>query len=481
MENLNWKLYIVVYEEDVTLTTTISISVSVGAVVLITCLSLAFGLYLSHVITKPISFLRQQFELIKYMDLDNIHLKSSVFSEINLIFSNLDTTVHWLREIKSFVPENVFLQLQHLDAYHEEEESPQQHSTPIQASDKKDEKLPSQGGSEDNLSNSNREIATRTSASSASELTQSRKSGDVLRGGGVFKMGLTNKECSVLYITLPDYLLLYSHEEISNSFPKIISALSSVSKIFHGNLQIVSNSEFKIVIESKRNAQKPVTYVAQECALKIVKGLEIANALMAQQYTPSFSYYIGVATSSSFVGNLGTSSVRFFSCISQACENAKNLSFLASQLKVHILIDERTQNECRKSFITRPVDRILFEKSVYSSKTVPSISTVYHLIKESFVESDEWLYELQAKNENENCNNLHSVFDLFKPNLSQLEYEDALTSATVKLECYLSKNPNDVVSQKLLAVLGQLTRVEMAQSYHSKVTSHSIIVSGLEY
>ncbi|KAG2392994.1 hypothetical protein C9374_009571 [Naegleria lovaniensis] len=471
IDNLNWKLYIVVYEEDVTLTTTISIAASVGAMLVITCLALVFGLYLSHAITKPISFLRQQFELIKYMNLDGIHMPGSMFSEISQIYSNLDNTVDWLREIKSFVPENVFYQLQRLDSFHENPPNPSSEDS------KTDNKA---GSNEENLSspNSNRELLTRPSASSASEAMghESRKSDDLARGGGIFKMGLTSKECSVLYITLPQYLLQYSQDEIGHSFPKIITALSSISKIFNGNLQIVSNSEYQIVIESKRKSQKPVTCLAQECALKIEKGLGIVNTFLAQNNMQPISYCIGVATSSSLVGNLGTNAIRFFSCISQACESAKNLCFIANQLKLNVLIDERTQSECKNKFVARPVDRILVEKCVHSSaaNNSPAISTIYHLIKESAVESDEWLYELQAKNENECCNDLHRVFDIFKSNISQQEFEDALSCATMKLENYLTKNPTDVASQKLLSLLGRLSSVEKAQSYHSKV-NHSVV------
>ncbi|KAG2392340.1 hypothetical protein C9374_012592 [Naegleria lovaniensis] len=479
MDNLNWKLYIVVYEEDVTLTTTISVVVSVCAVFIITLLSVGFGLFLSHIITTPISFLKQQFELIKVMDLEKVKFTHSIFSEISQIYNNLENTVEWLKEIKSFVPENVFLQLQSLNS--SSSDSPREDSPLTEKKQDHDH----------NHSSS----AHRISMGSSSDAKHSSKMSDDL-AKGVFKMGLTQKECSLIYITLPDYLLQYSQDDISHTFPKIITAISSISKIYQGNLQIITNAEFKIVLESKKRHGKRVSLLAQECALKIAKGLEIANSSILQQKIQPIVFCIGVSTSSSFVGNLGSNSLRFFSCISQVCEIAKQLCFMANHLKVSILMDENTQKEGEQSFVTRPVDRMLLEKYIHHaahSNQIPIITNVYHLVKENKVENDEWLYELQvcyystvgsrctiksrflvtmmkAQNENNNYKDFHTMFEIFKSHATTpAVFENIWSNSVVQLERFIEKNPNDVVSQYLKNLFNRLTTQDKAEKYYSKV------------
>ncbi|EFC35967.1 predicted protein, partial [Naegleria gruberi] len=106
LENMQWNIFFVLYESEVTealiLTTSISIGVTVGIIVLGIVGSFVTGL----VVSRPMKFLEKQFERIKVLDLGSVSNNSSMFREVNSIFNNLKNTVEWLAEIKTFIPQS---------------------------------------------------------------------------------------------------------------------------------------------------------------------------------------------------------------------------------------------------------------------------------------------------------------------------------------------------------------------------------------
>ncbi|KAG2388979.1 hypothetical protein C9374_014379 [Naegleria lovaniensis] len=490
MENVKWRIFVVVYEDDVSLTTNISIGVSISAVVIIVALSILYSIGLSHIVTGPISHLKQQFQFIKVFDLDQVCFKNSLFKEMNEIYCSLFHTTQWLKEIKSFVPENVFLQLQ---SDQNENNSHKQETTVNEPKNKKgttaQQHVTASSSHDDGMSNN--ELSSHQSSSRHHQSMGSRRSLETGSGlsdaMNLFKMGLTSKQCTVVYILLPEYFLMNSQSEITHSFPRILSYIGTISKLVKGDLQIIANDEFRIVIEHKNQGKSSAT-LAQECALKIKTALDTLENMIKKK-TQLFS--IGISSDSkAYIGNLGTKNQRYYSIVSNASFAAKNLALMAHKENIKILIDEETQSQTSQQFVTRPISRILNEQYVQSCS--PKIFTAYYLIRDSVIENDEWLYELEKANENKSIQGMHEHFNaLFQnnhgENLSQEQFVEHVSRGVGDLKKYVASHENDELSMNILELFEHLQKeidykkditalINKVKEYHVKV-QRSLIYS----
>ncbi|KAG2377899.1 hypothetical protein C9374_008984 [Naegleria lovaniensis] len=432
-ENIQWRMFVVVFENDVQLTTTISISASVGVALLVTIISLTLALTLTAIVLRPVKRLKEQFELIKVFDLDNVPRISSSFVELNDIYNNLNNTVSWLKEIRSFIPDKVLLQLR------------EEKAEVVAPNDL--ESMPSTAHHHLQRAHESSSYGKTASVSEGStSKKQSSSASSSKEGSSVFKMGYSLKYISLLHIRLGSYLADFTPHEISKTFPKIVSVLANVTKLLQAELQITSTDEFIIMIESKKRGCRDVS---QECALKIVKAFEIVNSQLKTHHMPEINFSIGISSSESNVGNIGNHSIRYYSVLSESVKVSQHLSLLALKNGLKILIDEKTHVGTEDKYITRPVDRILSSPNIHS---VPSrIFNVYSLERENIVLEDEWLYELESKNAMAKIQELHGIMQVFSSSseTSSSDIGALISTGLAKLSNFMTEYPNDVACKKL--------------------------------
>jgi len=130
----------------------------------------------------------------------------------------------------------------------------------------------------------------------------------------------------------------------------------------------------------------------------------------------------------------------------------------------------------------KPLDRVLIEKKISNSS--PTVQTIYEIIKSNAVDHDgkyfiishahrsEWMYELEAKKENQRYAELSRAFSIFE-NFEQLslhEVEEAFEKSYHVLSEYLEKFPADEAIKNLLWIMdnirenSQKTNISMAMS-----------------
>nr|CAG4718360.1 unnamed protein product [Naegleria fowleri] len=461
-ENIEWRMFVVVFENDIQLTTTISIAASVGVALLVTVISLTLALIITSIVLRPVRKLKEQFELIKVFDLDNIQRLSTNFVELNDIYKNLFNTVTWLKEIRSFIPDKVLLQLR-------EEEGDNDPNTPNEL--------------ESNNSNAHHHLQSTLGASSftittTSDNSTSKKLSSTAiskkESSSVFKMGYSVKYVSILHIRLSNYLSEFTPNEIIRTFPKFVSALGSVTKVLQAELQIISTDELGVMIETKKRSCKDT---AQECALKIVRAFEMINEQLKNHHMPEINYSIGISTSESYVGNIGNHSIRYYSVLSESVKISQHLSLLALNYGLRILIDEKTLIGTEDKYISRPVERILSSPGLHS---VPSrIYNIYCLEKENLVLDDEWLYELESKNAIAKIQELHSILKLFSRSSNESNdtasgMESIISSSLAKLTNFITEYPQDLSYKRWFRLfekfqdmlMRDINAVDIIKNYH---------------
>ncbi|EFC36678.1 predicted protein [Naegleria gruberi] len=368
-ENIAWRQFIIVYSDDISKTAHNSIIASICVAFGILVFSVLYRILLSRIAIRPILFLEKQLSLIQVFDLANVKRNSSMFIEIESIYQSLAATVKCLSEIKSFLPDTVVNQLDEIEKTekelielnngkslinHHHGQAPISNTEKYSIDTKSTADQSFKGFVSDNRSNyssfkhSNSKSLIKRQASLSSKGSTS----------SLFRMGLNKKECSVLNITLPQYTDMHTIEEISITFPKIVSVIRSAAQQFQANLQVVSISEYVLVFDTGRE-HKHIAVTA----LKVKRGFQALNTQqdLSSEKVESFNFSMGISTNENcHVGNLGTRSFRYYSIVSESTVIAKNLSLLANQLKINILVDESTFKESNKYFLSRPVERVLF-------------------------------------------------------------------------------------------------------------------------
>ncbi|EFC38405.1 predicted protein [Naegleria gruberi] len=449
LENIRWNVFLVVYKSDIAKTTNINTGISVGVAVAVVIVGLILSIGIGYLITQPLRYLESQFFLIKKFDLENVNFISSKFREVNRIYEDLHEMVNWLNEFKSFLPETIFNQLRNMEKAEQEQSQ----------TDKNNE----------SMKESRHSLSNRSSAHSS--LKSSKH--DLKSGGGLFKLGLSIKPVSIVYIHLNEFGKL-NPLEVTNLFAKVASGLSVLAKSLQADLQILSVEEFQL---SFADCKKKQNLAAMESALKVSKVLDNLGKLS--------SYSIGISSGMANVGNLGTNNLRYYSIVGPMVTNSKNLSILGCSLGCKILADsESVCTEATSAFVVRPVERFVLENSEGKTPTV-----VYEVIKENSYEKDEWMYELEQQKANKKFKDFEAAFAIFDPktvsSMSDSQVLDRIQESVNILQDHLNKYPEDqIITNRLLTILDTLTNQKsqnLAQALHNYHTTLQKSLKGISH
>lgn len=362
IENLRWNLFIVVEKAEVEQATNISTGISIAVTFVIAILGVTFSILIGHVTTAPLRKLEQEFQKIKTMEFDQVEFMNSIFREVDYIFIYLRETVVWLNEIRSFLPESVFLHLRMT-----------KHSLTW------NEMTNKEGNHELESSHSSSKVSKRESSKEASIHSANMASNNL------FKIGLFPKVCSVVRIYLSNMTKEFSSDDIAQYFSKIVAGLSMLSKNTHTDFQVISVDEFQLTFTDQGpSGERSIREVALMSCLKFVKLIDNLNE--SRKNGTTLKCCIGVSSGKCFSGNLGNSSYRGFFTIGNVVQNSKKLSHLANELNCKLLACSYTlDSKTTTKFVTRPIDRIVLD-SDSGSQVV--LSTIFEIIKENIVHQD---------------------------------------------------------------------------------------------
>ncbi|EFC46480.1 predicted protein [Naegleria gruberi] len=440
-ENLEWNIFFVLYESDVNAPMVMSSSISVGMTVLIIIVGLVASLLTGWLVASPMRFLEKQFEFIRVMKLENVNMtKSSPFREFHSIYGNLNDTVMWLNEIKAFIPEHVFAQLNQS----EEISLPPPKETKKHAKKETEFEDMNARQSRSNLGSSQ----VLSSGSAVSHLARNSS----FKSPSIFKTGYLKKGCAFVHVKL-EGLSNKDTNFISSFFEKFMSSVGPIIKVQQANIQFITCDEFEFSITSKYVEGKLLEKTI-ECCNKIVKTIDPNDRIQAR---------IGICCGMAEVGNIGTKTARFYSVHGDVPNCARYYSDLACQYNVNMITDDK--NLPLDNFITRPLDRIQIPSNV--------VLTIYQIIAKKNQENDEWLYELENNKLNDKYNEYSNIFKLFSISDDNYDVAPLINSAKEILDQYKLKglDESDLSFsnlRNLLHVLSQSPKQEalsILQSY----------------
>ncbi|EFC36954.1 predicted protein [Naegleria gruberi] len=384
--NIVWQITMFVEETEVKASAILSSYVILGVTLFFAIFGVVLSIVIGTVVTKPFKNLESDFQKIEIMDLMSIEQHRSLFTEVSNIYGSLTETVGQLKEFRAFLPESVLNQFEYLK------------NDNNNLANKDSSK---NAGNPNELSNgfSFREGDAKPSFTTMSENGHNGSGHSKFsehRGkanSSMFKLGLSYKDLCIVYVKIPglDDRHYSNYHELSHVVCRLISGVSSICKSMKADLEIKSHDEFMIKIDRFSSS-------CADIALKISTALTSNNETFKRDGQPSIKVHIGVASGNMLSGNVGNKTLRYSAHIGSVIDRAIHLCNLNAFIGTSVLIDEETHYLCGAQFVDRPVDRYANPKNGEKN-----VENVYELLRNSSVENDEWMYELQQKKENENC------------------------------------------------------------------------------
>lgn len=452
LSNLVWNVFVVVRKSEIEFATNISTGATVGVAVVVTILGIIIAICIGYTTTAPLRHLEKQFSKIKTMDFENLEFISSVFKEVDNMFVYLHDMVVWLNEIKTFIPESVFVQIKNYNKEFHPNPTSTNDIIPIIPAEQSDT------GS------------VNYSLSSASTLLTGTKN----KGNSLFKMGLTARQSAVVRIWLSNLVAKNSSHEIASIFSKISYGLCTIAKIFQADFQTLSVDEYQLNLSPESTPKKSVNVQALEVALKFAK---IISNINDTSDIAKIKCRIGISSGKTYAGNLGCSLFRSFFVVGGLAENAKKMTRLADVLGCKILVDSSTlDDDTSKQFIVRPVERLLIYPGIYNELNAePVISTIFEVANEKVIDDSDWMNELQTQEQHEKAEEFESMFILGKKFDFMAEYAlfDVIKASISQLEDYVIQHANDRIAPRLLKVMRIL--YQYAKDDQNTVSLHRML------
>ncbi|KAG2393303.1 hypothetical protein C9374_006834 [Naegleria lovaniensis] len=408
IDNLRWKM-IFVFEQDEILESVILSSYSVlGVTIGVTVIGLFMSILIGWAITNPLQVLQNDFRKIEVMQLADIKPHSSIFTETKNIYLSITDTVNWLREFRAFLPENILNQLETHHASNESTEnsnsrkSETPESKPLQATNNNEATSKNDGHNHSSVPMS--ESKQNLSASSfSSRQSESTRRSDRAVARDLFKIGLSNKECCIMYIkvcNVTDRLYDNPHD-LSGLISKYYASLAQICKTMKVDIHPRSYDEFVIVFNDN--------VYTLEAALRIRSLFSSLNESLKKEgkAREQLGLNIGISYGSCLQGNIGNKQTRYYCMTGYSMKCSRELCYLNHACGTTILVDEKTfsKNKANQNFIFRPAERYY---SLGDMESSPQF--VYELMRKNVVHDDEWLYELESKKANEKITRLCALY-----------------------------------------------------------------------
>ena len=456
--NLQWRMTLIFDETEIKKGIIQSSYVILGVSIGVSILGIIVSVVIGWSVTSPFFKLQTDFKNIEILDLVNVNPRSSIFSEANAIYSSLTETVRWLAEIRAFIPDSILNQLERTKFMKEgNPENKKDNSTfdPGMSYIASSQTLQRVGELKSGISNFSSRIS-KTSSGKPQDVTNN-----------LFKIGLSLRDCSIIYMTVPN--LDENHYDLSsgllsNLISKALTSISSICKTCKADFQIKSFNEFMILFSDKKSS-----VTALETSLKILTLLNSLNESISKDGHAKIKMFVAVTSGATIMGNVGSKQMRYFATLGPVMNRAKELNEIAQMLNVQVIVDQTTAQLTKDSFIFRPVERILEDSQ--------RIQTVYQLLRKNTIRDDEWLYELEQKKANAEFDQFNSDFSkIFESVDNEFGNENGLDSVLSRLSEYSQSNPNDLVIKRLEQILSEskLKGESFFTKYHTQLAKQLV-------
>jgi class 3 adenylate cyclase len=419
LDNLSWTVLLVFKEADLYRSSNIASYATIGVTIIILSIGIITALLNGFLVTKPLINLVREFKKIASMDLEDVQILNSSFTEISIIYSAMDEMTTWLKEFRAFLPESILVK------------------------------------TESELAHLKKDNDTSSSSHSYTHSTESSELGLEFGRRNKFKVGLSGRVGTVLVIAINNVEQFYSlpPNDIVQAYSKLVSQVSAVVNQTHGIMQIVPQN-LGIWVYYDRGQQE---VNAVQSAMTILQYTEqLSNQLVLEGYPP-LKVSCGVHTAPILSGNLAFGHAKVFTLVGTLLSQAEQLQQYCQRMDLKIVIDEVTWNKCRGRFKARAVD--IFR---INDEDVP----IYEILEKDESHADDWVNEIDRKGSNlpSDLNNYSTAIHLVS--------SSRMFEAKEVFDNYLIQHPTDKPTKSWIQLIQKLENeeelVNVPITYYSK-------------
>ncbi|EFC46301.1 predicted protein [Naegleria gruberi] len=397
------------------------ICATLGATLIVTT-GVAISIFISVRLVKPFYNLIDLFESVSHMDLDNLIIHDSKFTEVKHLQTHFKTMTDRIKLYRAFIPSHLLSQLDQGGGNNENnggQDSKKKHDASMDSSHK-----------------SSKESAWSRSHAGDSSSSHRRYSNDL----DIFSLHLDRKKLSIVAIHIEGLNRLFS--EISagdcvDLLKDFFDHLGLVCRTSNGYLGNFENDLISISFNASSNQSKHSEKAASACVqlmekLNTTKSKKWPNQLKKKPHLIEIvKFRFAICVQESLCGNLGSNDFKNFTVISSAKFNLECMLDVASKLNLNIVLSDRVFANLEEHYQMRYVyTKELIPDSHYSSPFIqhkeneraPIEPThIYELGESLHIGMDEWMYELQEKEKKAKWTKYNQACKLFFSN----QFEEA--------------------------------------------------------
>eukprot|EP00817_Percolomonadidae_sp_ATCC50343_P003579 CAMPEP_0117427264 /NCGR_PEP_ID=MMETSP0758-20121206/7154_1 /TAXON_ID=63605 /ORGANISM="Percolomonas cosmopolitus, Strain AE-1 (ATCC 50343)" /LENGTH=709 /DNA_ID=CAMNT_0005212811 /DNA_START=435 /DNA_END=2564 /DNA_ORIENTATION=- len=345
-------------------------------------------------------------QLTDGLDVDNIQFgKDPYFTEFKRLQDTFNLLVLQMRLYRTFLPEHILKQVDKiatLEQYSGEKDEKQSHASEI---------------------NSNSVESDRSSSLNSTSVASSEINSEAQN------TLLSLKRVSASYIVL---IIQYDNVNyVSDNMhfhSQLLTLAIEESKARNGRVENFSDTEiiigFNTIIHYKHHGRG-----ACDIALRLEKAIDDIGS--------KNKVGIGMSSDIAHVGTIGNDSRRTYQSLSNAVDQARNLSALSIRGSIGILIDESITSQ-----ISSNAFQYRFADSMVKSSTVYNL---YHLATPIKDKEDEWIYELEQQSVNTWSGGYQNALDLL--------FQEDLKEAESVMNHFLEQFPKDHLALEFLSII----------------------------
>ena len=448
----------------------ISFIASVGGAIIIMSIGLIVSVLVSMKIVKPFYNLIELFESVAHMDLDDLNILSSSFTEVKHLQGQFTQMVGRIKLYRAFIPAHLLSQLEHRNENALEPGDKQKSVSTIRPDKSNRGFGEKQQSSHFSFSKSDHSSSYHSHSHNTSSMknTSSRRK-KYSQNVDMFSLHLVKKKITILCCHLEGLSELLKMSDTTIGSDIIVRMLSDVfdhvnalCRTSGGHVGAFENDCITISYNASSNQDKHQEKAAQGCLFLIEKlnttkqgkwPSVLGSSHQTKEIMSLLNFRFAILYNEVCCGNIGTNEMKNFAIISSARTNFEIMLETTKRLGLSVVITERLQKAIKGSFNTRLVDeKSLLHEEVYTSPILSDINgnneyeemRIYEL-GENIANNmmDEWMYELQEKERKERWN----VYNQASSYYIQGEYESAID----RYRQFQIKNENDRAVEEMIA------------------------------
>lgn len=392
---IDWVLVLSVPQWNYLGSTIIAIVCSLIGSILIISVGLVSGIFVSLKVVKPFYNLIELFESVSNMDLDQLQIYPSSFSEVKQLQGHFLSMVGKIKLYKSFIPAHLLSEIESQGETERKQEYQVESSSFRQDSNFKG--FESHTMSQSSMSS----FSGRGSKSHFSSQKKPQKREADSRNK--FSLYLEEKQITFVYIQFQGFgnWLQHMHpnnviEIMSDAFAEINSVSRTMSgyvgSFENGSITVSFNASNNQTNHEEKGVMAASTLLTKLLSLKQTKWKTNPHFKKEPFLLDLISFKISVSSQTSYCGNVGTNEIKNFTIISRAKQNLEILSQVACQLDINIVVSQSIKEKCEKLFQFRYVDtKEVFEDGNmdFNGKTMVSHCYLYEMGASLKVNEDE--------------------------------------------------------------------------------------------